>query len=182
VVYLTLLFIVFALNCLPAFTPPTWTVLTGFVLVYHLPVLPVVFIGVLGATAGRSVLYLLTLYLGERLLRGKTKENFTSLGSYFNSKKHLSLLLFLTYAFIPLPSNQLFITAGLARVNLIMLSLAFAFGRLVSYSWTVYSSRFVLERIQVQISPTETIITQILGLLVIFLISKVDWKKILKQS
>lgn len=178
--YLSLFLIVFLFNCLPAFTPPTWTLLTGFVLFYHLPVFPVVFAGVAGATCGRSVLYLLSFYLGKKWMRGKTKENFVSLGKYFNKKHHISLLLFLTYAFIPLPSNQLFITAGLAKVNLLVLALSFAFGRLVSYSWTVSSSRFVLEKIPIQFGTTETIITQLLGLFIIFLISKVDWKKILK--
>lgn len=178
--YLALFAIVFIFNCLPAFTPPTWTLLTGFVLLYHLPIFPVVLVGVAGATCGRSVLYLLSFYLGKRLLRGKAKENFTSLGKYFNKKHHISLLLFLTYAFIPLPSNQLFITAGLAKVNLLMLSLSFAFGRLVSYSWTVSSSRFVLEKIPIQFGTTETVIAQLLGILVIFLISKVDWKRILR--
>lgn len=180
--YLSLAGIVFLINCAPAFVPPTWTILVGFVLLYHAPIPVVILIGVLSATLGRVVLYFLSYYLGNTFLTKRAKENFHALGSYFNLKKHISVFLFLTYAFIPLPSNQLFITAGLAKVNAIMLAIAFAFGRLVSYSWTVYSSSFVLDHIPLRVTKTEAIVGQILGLLVVVLISRVDWKKILKQK
>lgn len=180
--YLSLAGIVFLINCAPAFVPPTWTILVGFVLLYHAPIPLVILIGVLSATLGRLVLYFLAYYLGNTLLTNRAKDNFHALGNYFNIKKHISVFLFLTYAFIPLPSNQLFITAGLAKVNAGMLAIAFAFGRLVSYSWTVYSSSFVLDRIPFRITKTEAIISQIVGLVVIVLIGKVNWKKILKQK
>ena len=177
--YISLALIVFLINCAPAFVPPTWTVLVSFVLIYHLPIPFVILIGVACATLGRLVLYLLAFFFGNAFLTKKTKGNFHALGTYFNMKKHISILLFLTYAFIPLPSNQLFITAGLAKVNIIMLAIAFAFGRLISYSWTIYSSQLILEHIPFHVNKTQVITFQILGIGVIFIISQINWKKVL---
>ncbi len=48
--------VIFAVNLLPAFGPPTWAVLVFFSLDFDLPAVPLVLGGALAAAAGRLVL------------------------------------------------------------------------------------------------------------------------------
>jgi hypothetical protein len=54
--YLILGVLVFGVNIVPAFMPPTWIILAFFYLRYHLNLLPTVIIGAAAATLGRVVL------------------------------------------------------------------------------------------------------------------------------
>lgn len=180
--YLSLATIVFFINCFPAFMPPTWSILAFFYITYHLPVIPLILIGVLFATLGRIVLYYIARYLGKYIFPATSKENLEFLGKYLNTKKHISIPFFLTCAFIPLPSNQLFITAGLAKANILLLAISFAFGRLFSYSWTVLTSAFVINNTSFEFSfaPQINFLIQIGALASVYLIGFIPWKKILK--
>lgn len=180
--YLSLAVIIFFINCFPAFMPPTWSILAFFYITYQLPVIPLILIGVIAATLGRIVLYFLAKHFGKYLFPKTSKENLEFLGSYLNTKKHVSIPFFLSCAFIPLPSNQLFITAGLARANLLLLAISFAFGRLVSYTWTVLSSAFVIDKASLDFSfpPLVNALIQIVALGSIYLIGYIPWKKILQ--
>src|SRR5437660_3071379 len=54
--YLVLAGVVFGVNVLPAFGPPTWSVLVFFRLQSSVPAVPLVLIGALAAASGRLVL------------------------------------------------------------------------------------------------------------------------------
>ena len=56
--YLALAGVVFGVNLLPAFGPPTWSLLVFFRLQSHVPAVPLVLIGALAAAGGRLVLAL----------------------------------------------------------------------------------------------------------------------------
>src|SRR5205085_141283 len=58
--------VVFGVNLLPAFGPPTWAVLVFFRLHSHLAPVPLVLIGAVAAASGRFV-----LAHGARLVRGR---------------------------------------------------------------------------------------------------------------
>lgn len=180
--YLSLAVIVFFINCFPAFMPPTWSILAFFYLTYHLPVVPLILIGVLFATLGRVVLYYIAKYMGKYIFPARSKENLEFLGKYLNTKKHISIPFFLSCAFIPLPSNQLFITAGLARANILLLALSFAFGRVISYTWTVLTSAFVISNtsFDIALTPQLNFFLQIGALASVYLIGYIPWKKILQ--
>lgn len=65
--YLVLAGVVFGVNLLPAFGPPTWTLLVFFRLQSSLAVAPLVLIGVLAAASGRLVLAYASRRLRDRL-------------------------------------------------------------------------------------------------------------------
>jgi membrane protein YqaA with SNARE-associated domain len=125
--------VVFAVNLLPAFGPPTWAVLVFFSLDFDLPAVPLVIGGALAAASGRFLLATMTRTLRPRLSRAR-------LGHLHRAEQALSanrvraaagLGLF---ALSPLPSGQLFVAAGLLTVPLLPLTAAFFAGRLVSYA------------------------------------------------
>lgn len=131
--YVYVLLIVFGVNLLPAFGPPTWTLLVFARLNWHLNPVALVVIGAVAAASGR---YLLAL--GARRFRGhlseKRQENLAAASNALLKKKASLIATLAFFAISPLPSAQLFIAAGLLEMNLVPLTLAFLAGRLVSYS------------------------------------------------
>ncbi len=131
--YLVVLAVVFAVNLLPAFAPPTWAVLVWFAVSYHPQPAALVVLGALAAAGGRLV-----LALGARRARGRlSPERTARLGAASDalarSRGGAAAALGLFFL-SPLPSGQLFVAAGLLAVRLRPLLLAFLAGRLVSYS------------------------------------------------
>lgn len=129
--------VIFAVNLMPAFGPPTWAVLVLFTLNFDLPSAPLVVAGALAAASGRFV-----LASGARRMRPRLSG--ARLASLDRAQRRLSgnrpraaagIGLF---ALSPVPSGQLFVAAGLMTVPLLPLTVAFFSGRLVSY--TIYVS------------------------------------------
>ena len=131
--YLILFAIVLGVNLLPAFGPPTWTIIVAYGLNSHMPLAALVVIGAAAAALGRF-----SLAHAFRALRthipAKTVRNLSAAGQALESRKHHSLLALGLFAMSPLPSAQLFEAAGLIEVRLAKFTAAFFAGRLVSYS------------------------------------------------
>lgn len=125
--------VVFAVNLLPAFGPPTWAVLVFFSLDFDLPAVPLVLGGALAAASGRFLLASTTRRLRPRLSAARIEHldraQRTLSGNRLRAGAGLGL-----FAISPLPSGQLFVGAGLMTVPLVPLTAAFFAGRLVSYS------------------------------------------------
>jgi membrane protein YqaA with SNARE-associated domain len=125
--------VVFAVNLLPAFGPPTWAVLVFFSLDFDLPAVPLVLGGALAAASGRFL-----LANGARRLRPRLSP--ARIGRLDRAQEALSADRTRTvaglglFALSPVPSGQLFTGAGLMTVPLLPLTAAFFAGRLVSYS------------------------------------------------
>jgi hypothetical protein len=131
--YVAVAAIVFAVNLLPAFGPPTWAVLVLLKLHWHLAPVPLVLVGALAAASGRLV-----LATGTRRLRphlpARTVANLEANGNLVLSHRAGSIVGLALFAVSPLPSAQLFEAAGLLAVPLVPLTVAFSAGRLASYS------------------------------------------------
>jgi hypothetical protein len=131
--YLALAGVVFGVNLLPAFGPPTWSVLVFFRLSSAIPAVPLVLIGALSAAAGRLVL----AFASKRYRRHLSAERLGHLeaarDAVLGGRKRAAGGLAL-FALSPLPSAQLFVAAGLVGAAIVPLTAAFFAGRLVSYS------------------------------------------------
>lgn len=125
--------VVFAVNLLPAFGPPTWAVLVFLRLNLGLAAVPLVICGAVAAAAGR-----LTLALAARALRtrlpAKRVAGLDALREELSRRRGAAFGGLALFALSPLPSAQLFIAAGITGVRLLPLTLAFFTGRLVSYA------------------------------------------------
>ena len=179
--YFILAALVFGINLLPAFAPPTWVILVFYKLNSNLNSIAIIMIGVLAAASGR---YLLAL--GTRTLRFTLKpkyvENLEVIRERLTRGRKGYFLYFLFFVIAPIPSAQIFEAAALMNVRLLPITCAFMIGRSVSYSISVFGastlkahamSTVLLDSIK---SPLGIAI-QIACLLGLYLLLKVDWSK-----
>lgn len=125
--------VIFAVNLLPAFGPPTWALLVFFSLDFNLPAVPLVLGGAVMAALGRFTLANAARRLRPRFSPARLAhlERTQTALTADRTRTVAGLGLF---AISPLPSGQLFTAAGLMTVPLAPLTASFFVGRLVSYS------------------------------------------------
>jgi uncharacterized membrane protein YdjX (TVP38/TMEM64 family) len=131
--YLILFAIVLGVNLLPAFGPPTWSVMVLYGLNSDLALVPMVLIAALAAALGRLLLALAFRHFGGRI-KGRTRRNLDAARKALQRNRRNALLALGLFALSPLPSAQLFEAAGLARVPLLGFTAAFFAGRTISYA------------------------------------------------
>jgi uncharacterized membrane protein YdjX (TVP38/TMEM64 family) len=171
--------VVFAINLLPAFGPPTWAVLVYFRFRYgDIPVAVLIVVGAGAATAGRLVLARAFRRFGRKLPAKRT-ESLEVLGRALAQSRGGLVSTFLFFVFAPVPSAQMFEAAGLAKVRLGPLLAAFFIGRLVSYSLYVGAASAAhsgLEKLfQNGLTSPQAIATQLISIALLVVFVKVDW-------
>jgi len=131
--YLLLMAIVFGVAVIPVFGPPVWIVLVVAKFRWNLNPVLLVGLGVVASTAGRSTLSRVARHL-ERFVPRRAKENLEAASNYIESHRGGIFALLAVFVVSPLPSGQLFVAAGILRIRMLPITLAYAAGRLVSYS------------------------------------------------
>ncbi|MFZ1743970.1 MAG: hypothetical protein WAT93_14025 [Pontixanthobacter sp.] len=131
--YLILFAIVFGINLMPAFGPPTWSVIVLYGLNTDMPVASIIGTGAIAAASGRYLLAIGFRHLGSKVSE-KTRRNLAAARALFERNKRGGIAALALFALSPIPSAQLFEAAGLAQVKLLKFTAAFFAGRLVSYS------------------------------------------------
>ncbi len=131
--YLIFFAIVLGVNLLPAFGPPTWSILVLYGLNTRLPVPGLVLTGALAAAIGRFLLAHAFRLLANRL-PVRMRRNLAAAREALLRRKRNAVFGLALFAISPLPSAQLFEAAGLAKVRLLPFTAAFFAGRVVSYS------------------------------------------------
>lgn len=175
--------VVLGVNLLPAFGPPTWSVLVVLKLTRDIPAVPLVAVGATAAALGRYA-----LARGARALRGRLperrRESLEALRGALEGHRAGAVAGLGLFALSPLPSAQLFAGAGLAGVRLVPLTLAFFAGRLVSYSlWVGAASAARRELGPVLLDALRSplgIAVQVLMLAGLVALVRVDWAKLLR--
>jgi membrane protein YqaA with SNARE-associated domain len=140
--------LVFALNVIPAFAPPTWMALAwiGFSHPLGNPFL-VALIGALAATSGRLVLAKLSrVIIRQRFMSDAMRGNIDVIKEGLERHRTLTFSAFLLYAFGPFPSNYLFIAYGLTSLPLWLVAIPFFIGRCASYSFFVFTASEMSQR------------------------------------
>jgi uncharacterized membrane protein YdjX (TVP38/TMEM64 family) len=170
---------------MPAFGPPTWAVLVFFRFRYpDVPAAALIVAGAIAATAGRLVLALAFRAFGTKL-PPKRQESLQVLGHVLGEHRAGLLASFALFAAAPLPSAQMFEAAGLARIRLRPLLVAFFLGRLVSYSIYVAAASAAHKSLghlfaKGPFSP-QAIATQLIGIAVLLAIIVVDWPTLIDR-
>lgn len=133
IAYLVAFGAIFGTNLLPAFGPPTWTLLVFFKFNTELPLVALVVGGAIASSSGRCL-----LALGSRHFRDRFSEERLSRlereRQFLEQDRRWALGGLALFLLSPLPSAQLFVAAGLLGTKLLQLTVAFFLGRLVSYS------------------------------------------------
>jgi uncharacterized membrane protein YdjX (TVP38/TMEM64 family) len=130
--YLLLFAVVLGVNLMPAFGPPTWTILVLFTLQSDLSPMPTVLIAAAAAAIGRLLLAYAFRLLGHRLPK-RLRRNLDAARAAIEKKRRSALLALGLFALSPVPSAQLFEAAGLSGARLLPFTAAFFAGRIVSY-------------------------------------------------
>jgi hypothetical protein len=178
--YLALAGVVFGANLLPAFGPPTWSLLVFFRLQSHIPAVPLVLIGALSAASGRLVLAFASRRFRDHLSVKRLESLAAARDALAGGRKRALAGLGL-FALSPLPSSQLFVAAGLVAVPIVPLTAAFFTGRLVSYSIYVSAASAVKHSLSSAITGAFTsplgIALQIVTLACLVALMRIDWVK-----
>jgi hypothetical protein len=182
--------IVFILNLIPAFAPPTWMVFSY--LGFRAPDSNVALLAVIGAgaaTLGRTTLARLAhVLIRQRFLSEGTKQNIDSIREGLERRRKLTFSVFLFYALSPLPSNYVFIAYGLTTMQLRIIAIPFFLGRVVSYALWGLTSSAVARRISLESDETLPylgvyfVLTQLFLLWLIYLFTKIDWRALLVEK
>jgi len=183
--YLALFAIVFGINLLPAFGPPTWAVLVFTRLHWHLNPVLLVILGAIAAVGGRFLLARGSRHFKGRLSR-RMKDNLEDARALLQRKRLGAIAILGLFVVSPLPSAQLFVAAGLLDLPLGQLTLAFLVGRLVSYSIYVSVATLADKQLgnvlaKVFGSPW-AIALQIVLLVAVCLLPLVNWRSVLGRT
>lgn len=184
--YLILFAVVFGVNLLPAFGPPTWTIIVLYGFNTSLPAPAIVMVGAVAAAAGRFV-----LANGFRLLANhvsaRTKANLGAAREALERNRRNGLIGLALFALSPLPSAQLFEAAGLTGVRLLPFTLAFFAGRLVSYAIYAGGAKAVEgltlgDTFRDALSSPLGIAMQIAMLAGLVALARIDWARLLAKK
>ena len=189
VVFLLIFLVVFFLNAVPMFAPPTWSVLS-FIAIRFDPNIGVLAVaGAVGATLGRLALAKLSrVIVRQRFLRSETKENIDAIKERLENKTKLTSGLMLFYAFSPFPSNHLFIAYGLTTLPLRLIAIPFLLGRVVSYAFWGFTASSVAQMMNYESVTSRSffsyyfVASQLFGLFVIYVFTKIDWRRVFSEK
>lgn len=173
--------IVLGVNPMPAFGPPTWSIIVLYGLGTRMPTVAIILTGALAAASGRFALAHAFRMLGRRVPR-RIRGNLAAARDALERNKRGGLLALGLFALSPLPSAQLFEAAGLARVRLASFTAAFFAGRLVSYSIYAVTAKGIQKTsmgdqfLKMFTSPA-SIAIQIFMIAALVALTRVDWQK-----
>jgi hypothetical protein len=175
--------VVFLLNLLPAFAPPTWTAMSFIGLT--IPEIDLIWIALVAATAatcGRIVLAKLShILVRQRLLSEQARQNVDAIRLGIESRPVITFGTFLGYSLSPLPSNYLFIAYGLTSLPVVFVALPFFVGRLVSYGFWLKTASVISDQLDVNWFESAYyfvgyfLISQLLLVPIIYCFTRIDW-------
>ncbi len=180
--YLLVFLCSLGVDVVPIPLPPAFTLMIFLQIQYHLPIWPVIFVGVAGSIAGR---YILTLYIpsvSSRLFKKEKNEQVQFLGEKLRSHVWKGRLFILLYSLLPIPTTPLFLAAGMGKIKPYFIIPPFFIGKFISDSLAVLMGKFAVENTADLFHGAlswRSIAGLIVGLLLIAAILFIDWFKLL---
>ena len=175
--------VVFVMNVVPAFAPPTWTVLSYVAVRYQTSAVALALVGATAATLGRLVLARLsTILIRRKLLSRRAKDNIDIIRRQLEGRKKMTAGLALFYAFSPFPSNHVFIAYGLTAMPLRIIAAPFFVGRVASYTFWALTSYSVAEWTGIGLEKQGFffsfyfVIGQLLTIATVYIFTRIDWQ------
>lgn len=169
------------MNVLPAFAPPTWTVLAYFALTQNLQMQVLIITGVLAASLGRWALANLFRRYSHKLPNSYVT-NMENASTHLTKSQHHVRALLALFLISPLSSAQLFEAAGIMKsIAIRPLVMAFAAGRLVTYSVTVTGASAVAassfgDVLLASLTSPGAIAVQVLMIALLVILGNIKWK------
>jgi membrane protein YqaA with SNARE-associated domain len=174
---------VLLINIVPAFMPPTWSVASFFFIQFELPLLPLTLGSAIASTIGRVILASAAGWIGPRLMTEEMRRNTGALEDWLaqrNPRRAVSLVFAAPIS--PFPSNQLFLAAGLARLDLRIIAPAFFVGRVIEYTVAVSAARVSIARFSELFGDFPILLFQLFGLASLVILLKAPWARMLQHQ
>jgi len=124
--YIILFIIVIIVNILPAFAPPTWTLIVFFLNYFGLNIYLVIFLAVIAATTGRFFLFSYSGWLARQVFNKWEQENLKLLGKKLGVTPLRNFLVIFIYSITPLSTTAHFVAAGLVKIKKTVILSGFA--------------------------------------------------------
>jgi uncharacterized membrane protein YdjX (TVP38/TMEM64 family) len=178
-----LFIVVFALNLLPAFAPPTWMAMSFIGLtIPEIDFVGIALVAATAATCGRIVLAKASrLLVRQRWLSEQTRRNVDAIRLGIERRPVVTFGTVLGYSISPLPSNYLFIAYGLTSLPIAFLALPFFVGRFLSYGFWLRTASTVGDRLDLDWFESAHyfvgyfLLSQLLLVPVIYGFTRIDW-------
>jgi membrane protein YqaA with SNARE-associated domain len=176
--------VIFLINVIPAFMPPSWRVLS---LVYAMnpaefSVLPLAFVGCIASTLGRVALTYMGV-VGREAMSAKRKGSLDNLRGRVESWPGGGFILSFVVALSPLPSNAYFLAIGMMKYGTGQVYAGFALGRFISYIILIelltVAERSLSALFSTQLLPVS--IFDILGFSATVVFTIIDWPTLLDE-
>jgi membrane protein YqaA with SNARE-associated domain len=137
----------------------------------------------IGSALGELIGYILG-YAANNIINESRKEKFKSISKFITHKKYWTPLLIFAFALTPLPDDLLFIPLGIIRYSVWKALIPAIAGKILMSYILVYSGRvynqFIFSLLGESGGIISIIVTTILMIIVMTLMWKIDWEKILK--
>ena len=176
--------IIFLLNVVPAFAPPTWMALSwiGFTHPQYNPFV-IALCAAAAATAGRVVLAKLArIIIRQRFMSDASRANIEIIKEAIEGHRALTAGTFLFFALSPVASNFLFIAYGLTTSPIRLVALPFFIGRFISYSFFVYAASAVSQYLGLDGEEANSyfgayfVVSQFVFIGAVYVFTRIDWK------
>ena len=130
--YLWVFLAALAVDLVPVFGPPAWTVMVLLQVKFDLNPWLVLAVGVPGSVLGRYVLSLYSPWLSKKVIKRRKTDELEFVGRKLTQKRWQSWTFVFLYSVSPLPTTPLFSAAGLAKIGPLQIIPPFFVGKLIS--------------------------------------------------
>lgn len=176
--------LVFLINLMPAFMPSSWMVLAFFYIKFDLPLLILTIGGAIVSGFGRLALAKGSAEFRRRFMHGK-EQDLRRLGTFLDDHRRYVAPATFAYTLTPFPTNNLFIAAGMAGVNLRWVLAGFWAGRILADTFWVWTTHRVFNSLSDVlsrgVSGRVAIGLQIASLGSVFLLYQLPWGRWLRR-
>jgi membrane protein YqaA with SNARE-associated domain len=172
--------IVLVINLVPAFMPPSWAVMAAMVMTTRVPLLILTIGGAAVSAVGRTGLALMSRRVGH-FLPDSDRRNAQALADFVNRHRNWREAIVFLYSLGPFPSNPLFIAAGIGRIPLLRVTIAFFISRAIADTFWVWTAGRISGGLGGlflhQVTSWKAIAIQLAALAMIVLVFRLPWGK-----
>ena len=175
----------FAINLVPAFMPSTWMVMAFFYIRFDLPLLVLTIGSAFASALGRMVLARGSRAFSRRFMPGEAAD-LDELGSFLDEHRAVVGQAVFLYSLSPLPTNNLFIAAGMTGVSMAAVVTGFIAARMLANTFWVWTTHKAFNSLgglfTGAISGPVGITLEVLGLVAVVLTFRLPWARWLRRA
>jgi hypothetical protein len=181
----TAMALAFLINVAPAFMPSTWMVMAFFYIKFDLPLLVLTVGSAFASAAGRLVLARGSNAFACRFMKGRVSD-LNELGGFLDDHRAYVGPAVFFYSLSPLPTNNVFIAAGMVGVNMTAVVAGFIAARVLANTFWVWTTNKAFNSLGTLFTDAITgpagIALQVAGLISIVLLFKLPWARWLRRA